>query len=118
MPRELHLEGRGRSDMCPWNRGPVSRKGGAVFPAVKRGCRTPKFCARALGRLFNASRMYPEVTSASVPALGSAHILIVGIQGRLITKQDALRAVDDMIEVGWRCGPELYREIIRLIRAL
>lgn len=53
-----------------------------------------------------------------IDSVGTPHILIVGIQERLITKQVALTAVDDMIEVGWRCGPELYREIIRLIRDL
>ena len=53
-----------------------------------------------------------------VDFFGTPHILIVGIQERLITKEDALGAVGDMIEVGWRRGPELYREIIRLIRDL
>ena len=48
--------------------------------------------------------------------VGTPHILILGMQNRLLTKEEALKALDDMIEAGWRCGPELYREIIRLIR--
>ena len=47
--------------------------------------------------------------------VGTPYILITGIQGHQLTKQEAAKAVDDMIEAGWRCGPELYREITRLI---
>jgi len=47
--------------------------------------------------------------------VGTPYILILGIKNRLLSKQEALSAVDDMIEAGWRCGPELYREIIRII---
>jgi predicted nucleic acid-binding protein len=48
--------------------------------------------------------------------VGTPFILILGIQDHLLTKQDALKAVDDMIKTGWRCGPEIYREITRLIQ--
>ncbi len=47
--------------------------------------------------------------------VGTPFILFLATQSRLLTKQDALRAVDDMIQAGWRCGPELYREITRMI---
>ena len=49
--------------------------------------------------------------------VGTPHMLIAGIQNNLLTKDNAIRAVDDMIEAGWRCGPEVYRAIIRLILA-
>jgi len=52
----------------------------------------------------------------AIDFVGTSHVLILGIENRLLTKQETLEAVDDMIEAGWRCGPELYREIIRLIR--
>ena len=51
----------------------------------------------------------------SIDFVGTPYILITGIKNHLLTKQDALDAVDDMIDTGWRCGPELYREIIRII---
>lgn len=47
--------------------------------------------------------------------IGTPHILILGIQDHALTKQDAVGAVDDMIEIGWRCGPEVYRRILQLI---
>ena len=47
--------------------------------------------------------------------VGTPFILFLATQCRLLTKKDALRAVDDMIQAGWRCGPELYREITRMI---
>ena len=46
---------------------------------------------------------------------GTPYILILGIRNHLLTKQSATKAIDDMIEAGWRCGPEIYRIIIRLI---
>ena len=49
--------------------------------------------------------------------VGTPFMLLLAIKSRLLAKQDALRAVDDMIEAGWRCGPELYREITRMIEA-
>ena len=49
--------------------------------------------------------------------VGTPHMLIVGIQNNLLTRDNAIRAVDDMIEAGWRCSPEVYRAIIRLILA-
>jgi predicted nucleic acid-binding protein len=47
---------------------------------------------------------------------GTPHVIISGIRLSLVTKEEALNAVDRMIEAGWRCGPEVYREINRLIR--
>jgi predicted nucleic acid-binding protein len=54
-------------------------------------------------------------TTYAIDFVGTPFILLLATQSRLITKQDALRAVDGMIEAGWRCGPEVYREIIRMI---
>lgn len=42
-------------------------------------------------------------------------MLMISINSGLPTKKEAAKAVDEMIEAGWRCGPELYREILRLI---
>jgi predicted nucleic acid-binding protein len=49
--------------------------------------------------------------------VGTPFMLLLATKSRLLAKQDALRAVDDMIRAGWRCGPELYREITRMIEA-
>ncbi len=51
-----------------------------------------------------------------VDFVGTPFILLLATQSRHLTKQEALRAVDDMIEAGWRCGPELYRQITRMMR--
>jgi len=48
--------------------------------------------------------------------VGTPHVIILGINNSLLTKEEAVNAIDDMIETGWRCGPELYREIVRLLR--
>ncbi len=50
-----------------------------------------------------------------IDLVGTPFILLLATQSRLLTKQDALRAVDDMIVAGWRCSAELYREITRMI---
>jgi len=51
-----------------------------------------------------------------VDFVGTPHVIILGIRNDLLSKEEAINAVDRMIETGWRCGPELYREIIGLIR--
>jgi predicted nucleic acid-binding protein len=51
-----------------------------------------------------------------VDFVGTPHVIILGISNDLLSKEEAINVVDRMIEAGWRCGPELYREIIRLIR--
>jgi predicted nucleic acid-binding protein len=51
----------------------------------------------------------------SIDFVGTPFILLIATQSRLLTKREALRTVDDMIEAGWRCGPELYRAITRMI---
>ena len=48
--------------------------------------------------------------------VGTPHVIILGINNSLLTKKKRLYAIDNMIETGWRCGPEIYREIVRLIR--
>jgi len=53
--------------------------------------------------------------TCGIKLIGTPHILILGIQNHALTKQDAVRAVDDMIETDWRCGPEIYRRIVQLI---
>ncbi len=50
-----------------------------------------------------------------IDLVGTPFILLLATQSRLLTKQDVLRAVDDMIVAGWRCSAELYREITRMI---
>ena len=52
----------------------------------------------------------------AIDFVGTPHLLILGMQNRLLTKEQALKALDNMIEAGWRCGPEVYREITRLIK--
>ena len=51
-----------------------------------------------------------------VDFVGTPHVIVLGIRQSLLIKEEGLNAVDRMIEAGWRCGPELYREISRLIR--
>ena len=51
----------------------------------------------------------------SIDFVGTIYILITGIRGQQLTKQEGAKAVDEMIEAGWRCGPELYREITGLL---
>jgi len=51
-----------------------------------------------------------------VDFVGTPHVIILGMDNNLLTKEGALDAIDHMIEAGWRCGPELYREITRMIR--
>jgi predicted nucleic acid-binding protein len=51
----------------------------------------------------------------AIDFVGTPFILRFATQNRLLAKREALRAVDDMIEAGWRCGPELYRAITRMI---
>lgn len=54
----------------------------------------------------------------SIDFVGTPFILLLATQNRLLSKPEALRAVDDMVEAGWRCGPELYREITRTIKTV
>jgi predicted nucleic acid-binding protein len=54
----------------------------------------------------------------SIDFVGTPFILLLATQSRLLTKHDALRAIDDMIEAGWRCGPELYRKITRMMETV
>ncbi len=52
----------------------------------------------------------------SIDFMGTPSILILSINNRLLTKQDAINAVEGMIESGWRCTAELYRKIVAAIR--
>jgi len=51
-----------------------------------------------------------------VDFVGTPYVIVLGIRQSLLIKEEGPNAVDRMIEAGWRCGPELYREISRLIR--
>ena len=48
--------------------------------------------------------------------VGTPYVLLISIHKGLLGKDDATKAIDDMIEAGWRCGPELYREIIKIFQ--
>ncbi len=48
--------------------------------------------------------------------VGTPYVLLTSIRKGLLGKDDATKAVDDMIEAGWRCGPELYREVVKMIQ--
>ena len=51
-----------------------------------------------------------------IDLVGTPFILFTAVQRGQLNRDQAQKAVDDLIEAGWRCGPELYREIIRLIQ--
>jgi predicted nucleic acid-binding protein len=53
-----------------------------------------------------------------VDFVGTPYILFTAISQGRITRDSAQVTVDDMIMAGWRCGPELYREITRIIRTM
>jgi len=49
---------------------------------------------------------------------GTPYLLTIACLQRLITKEQAKKALDDMILAGWRCGVEDYQAIIRRLGAL
>jgi predicted nucleic acid-binding protein len=54
--------------------------------------------------------------SYGIDYVGTPHLLVLGMRNRILTKQEAVEALDRIIEAGWRCGPEVYREIVQRIR--
>ncbi len=46
---------------------------------------------------------------------GTAFLVATLVDNRRITKEEAKKAVDDMIRYGWRCSAEVYSEIVRMI---
>lgn len=47
--------------------------------------------------------------------VGTPYILLRAIFEGLITKDDAKRAINDMVSAGWRCSVESYAKIMELI---
>ncbi len=47
---------------------------------------------------------------------GTAFLLGILIRNRRITKEEATKALDEMIRQGWRCSAELYSKITRMIQ--
>lgn len=62
--------------------------------------------ARKTARIYNVSYA------------GTPYLLIRAFLQGIITKDQAKKAVDEMILAGWRCGPEDYVRIIKLFDAL
>jgi len=53
-----------------------------------------------------------------IPYAGTPYVLMRAVLQKLITKERAKRAIDEMISAGWRCRVEAYAEIIRAIEKL
>jgi len=53
-----------------------------------------------------------------IPYAGTPYILMRAALQKLITKEGAKRAIDEMISAGWRCHVEAYAEIMRTIEKL
>jgi hypothetical protein len=49
---------------------------------------------------------------------GTAFILAMLVGHRLITKEEAKSALDDMISLGWRCSAEQYSQMIKQIEKI
>ena len=45
---------------------------------------------------------------------GTPYLLARAVLQGILTKERAKRALDDVIAVGWRCGPETYSRIMKL----
>lgn len=53
-----------------------------------------------------------------IPHAGTPYILMKAVLQKLITKERAKRAIDEMISAGWRSHVEAYAEIMRNIEKL
>jgi len=53
-----------------------------------------------------------------IPYAGTPYILMRAVLQKLITKERAKQAVDEMVSAGWRCHVEAYAEIMRTIEKL
>ncbi len=47
---------------------------------------------------------------------GTIYLLLRMIKMKLVTKEEALADLNDMIRMGWRCSTELYAEILMAIK--
>lgn len=87
-----------------------------------RGLEEPDAETLAIAKEFNYRAVVDDLLARRVARtygidfVGTPHVIILGIGNSLLTKEEGVNAIDNMIEAGWRCGPELYREIVRLIR--
>lgn len=50
-----------------------------------------------------------------VKVTGTPHIVLHMVKQKILTKDEAKKVVDMMVEEGWRCGPNHYSDILRLI---
>ncbi|MCL4437260.1 MAG: hypothetical protein M1387_11200 [Thaumarchaeota archaeon] len=50
-----------------------------------------------------------------VRVAGTPHLILHMVGPKLLTRSNAEKAIDTMIEKGWRCGPSHYSEILKLI---
>lgn len=46
---------------------------------------------------------------------GTAFLLAILVGSRRISREEARKAVDDMVRYGWRCSAEVYSKVIRMI---
>lgn len=53
-----------------------------------------------------------------IPYAGTPYILMRAIVQKLITKQQAKKAIEQMITAGWRCSIETYTKLIEAIDGL
>ena len=87
-----------------------------------RGLEEPDAETLAIAKEFNYRAVVDDLLARRVARtygidfVGTPHVIILVIGNSLLTKEEGVNAIDNMIEAGWRCGPELYREIVRLIR--
>ncbi len=50
-----------------------------------------------------------------VKVTGTPHLILHMVGQKLLTRSDAKKAIDTMVEKGWRCSPSHYSEILKLI---
>jgi predicted nucleic acid-binding protein len=86
-----------------------------------RGLEEPDAETLAIAKEFNYGAVVDDLLARRVARtcgidfVGTPYVILLGIRNSLLTKEEAVDAIDSMIEAGWRCGAELYREIVRLI---
>ncbi len=50
-----------------------------------------------------------------VKVTGTPHLILHMVSQKLLTRRDAKKAIDVMVEKGWRCGPSHYSRILKLV---
>lgn len=53
-----------------------------------------------------------------VPTRGTAFVVLTAQKRELIDADEALKTVDELLEAGWYCAPDLYARIQRKIEAI